>query len=299
MVNKSQVIGLGRRGFLRVLAVPTIGIASLFCLENCATNSMPEIQRVNASTREISHHNNKSSKSLDNFKRDMDKALELSLEGSVRDIELSGGYYFVPQPNFFYTPKGNFFADVPNDKRYIPIYLDSKGVHVPSTRDLEKSIDTAMSYQVMNNIPGLDGCMMSEEEIESGVDIDGFKVQFDTEKFEANSSLSQKDAKISVSLPAELRSNRALIDQGKYDTSVSTNCYNLWSTALDITNAQTKHEEMLSDEEVSKLTEGHEIKSKRLKVDMSPGEIVIYHLVKQNPGKQGNEVFSFAHDLRR
>ena len=56
---------------------------------------------------------------------------------------------------------------------------------------------------------------------------------------------------------------------------------------------------MLSDEEVSKLTEGHEIKSKRLKVDMSPGEIVIYHLVKQNPGKQGNEVFSFAHDLRR
>ena len=100
-------------------------------------------------------------------------------------------------------------------------------------------------------------------------------------------------------MPAELRSNRAFIDQGKYDTSVSTNCYDLWSTALDITNAQTKHEEMISDEEVSKLTEGHEIKSKRLKVDMSPGEIVIYHLVKQNPSKQGNEVFTFAHDLRR
>ncbi len=280
------------------LAVPAIGIASLFCLEKCAINNMPGVQRARDSATETSYQCN-------NFKRDMNKALELSLEGSVRDIELSGGYYFVPQPNFFYTPKENFFADVPNDERYIPIYLDSKGVHVPSTRDLEKSIDTAMSYQVMNNIPGLDGCMMSEEEIESGVDIDGFKVQFDTGKFEANSSLSQKGAKISVSLPAELHTdkksstNRAFIDQGEYNASVPTNCYDLWSTAQDITNAQKENKDMLSDEEVSKLTEGHEIKSKRLKVDMSPGEIVIYHLVKQNPSKQGNEVFSFAHDLRR
>ncbi len=298
MVKKSQIIGLGRRGFLKALAVPAIGIASLFCLENCATNNMSGVHRARNSAIETSSQYN-------NFKRDMNKGVELSLEGSVRDVEQSGGYFFVPKPNFFYNPKEKFFADVPNNGRYIPIYLDSKGVHVPKIGDLEEGIATSMSYQVMENIPGLDGCMMDEDEIENGVDMNGYKVQFDTVKFKANSTLGKNDAKISVSIPAELYSGKksskrkVFIDEGEYNASVPTNCYDLWSTALEITDAQKDHKEMLSDDEITQLVDKHGVKSKRLEVNMSPGEIILYHLVKQSPSNHGDEVFTFAHDLRK
>lgn len=293
----SKTSGKNKRGFLRAIAIPIVSVMAISSLPyfmGCTTTStLPEMQRVKDSAREIAPSFREFKKSVDNFKREINGALESSLKDSVSDVELSGGYYFVPEPNIFYSPKKDFFADVPKDERNIPVYLDNKGAHIPSVRDLEKAINTAMSYEVMNNIPGLDGCMMSEEEIEKGVEISGLKVKFDTEGFKANSSLSQKDVRISVNLPAELYSDATFFKHdGKYDAGIPTNCYDLWSTASEITNAQTVHKEMLSDDEVSKLVENHGVKSKRIKVNMSPGEMLIYHLVS------GNEVFSFAHDLR-
>ena len=149
----------------------------------------------------------------------------------------------------------------------------------------------------MNNIPGLDGCMMTEEEIKEGVKINGLRVNFDTDKYKARSKISRKGIGINVILPTQMNTDERYAEMNEYNVDLKTDYLGLWGAALDITNAQAGHQGLLSDEEVANLVKGKNIKSKRSQIDKSPEGVIIYHLTSENIS--GNGVFSFAHDLRK
>jgi len=265
--------GFGRSLAALVLATGVgLGVGSSYTFASNRVFSQPEFQKS---------YNG----SVVDAKSDINNYVNVSLEESIKNVGLSGGYYFVPEPSIYFSPKNEILGKPFDNERNIPIYLDKNGRYIPSKRDLEEAIGKAFGYAIMYNIPGFHEC----DEEEKPIPMSGCLVDFDTEKYNAEAHIGDGNVDLKVRLDTFVKSKEGELKFRDYISNTNSDLYDLWQVAKEITDVQSDSKEWIGDELIGKIASDNGVMLKNVSWTGEDSKTVLYNVVK------GDEVFSFAH----
>ncbi|MEM4625213.1 MAG: hypothetical protein QXJ28_00380 [Candidatus Pacearchaeota archaeon] len=230
---------------------------------------------------------------VNNERKFIQECLDYSLNNTLREMLMQGGYYIIENDYVYYNRRERIEQSIDGLVK-VPIYYDSKFVDYslfPSIKDLEEQFLKGILNEMYSCLDYED---YEEEEDNSSNAILIINLS------NSNIGIIIKDDKVIVNtlldIKVQFEDKVYVID--KYTTSINTDFLKLYNLALNMTLIQRIYHDVVCIQCNSELASKYDFNLNSYDYYEENGDyVLIYNLKFKN--SKSNEIFSFAHRIRR